>query len=304
MIKHGLLKDDESSSEEYLNEILAVKAMPESVEKHERMVLLNPDDYNSWNFLKAKFLESDEKDVKEQLELTQQAIQVNPKSYATWFHRFLFFRKGSEDRNMELRLCKLLLKLDPRNFHCWNYCLKNNFAIDIDMHNFTAMHFRDFRDDYLFVDPDDEGCWRLFEKRHARDSSYQGVIKTYETKSELLFEQPFTGRLLFNGIKIENSYPTKRILFDDQSGIPESLLLNDKKVVIKLESCPDIIEDVVKLAPGCVHALKKKLLYTIDKNERALISEKLQKIDSIRKSYYQMLEKEVYKTYLVFLEVK
>ncbi|KAM0680577.1 hypothetical protein GINT2_001265 [Glugoides intestinalis] len=304
MIKHGLAKDDESSSEECLNEILAVKDMPEGVEKHEKMVLYNPDDYNSWNVLKARFLESNERDAKRQLQLTQKAIQVNPKSYATWFHRFLFFKKANDDREMEQKLCKLLLKLDPRNFHCWNYCLKNNFSIDIDLHNFTTMHFRDFKEDYLFVDPDDEGGWRLFEKRHTNDPGYQGIIRTYEDKTEVLFEHSFTGQLLINDIKVESTVPTKRILLSRQVMTPETLLLNDKKAIIKLEACPKIIEEVIRLAPDCTHALKKKMLYTIDKNERVLISSKLQKIDSIRKNYYQMLEKVVYKTYLVFLEVK
>eukprot|EP01134_Creolimax_fragrantissima_P007495 CFRG7495T1 len=78
--------------------------------------------------------------VKE-LSLTQDCIRSNPKSYWCWTHRQWAVLLGSHlqvahkhmknsvdtntsaniDWESELRLCTAFLRLDPRNFHCWDY---------------------------------------------------------------------------------------------------------------------------------------------------------------------------------------
>lgn len=79
---------------------------------------------------------------KEQI-LTQTALENNPKAYGAWFHRkwsirqyILILSSSSSSSSTstatvaatcrkllegELSLCAEFLKLDERNFHCWNY---------------------------------------------------------------------------------------------------------------------------------------------------------------------------------------
>ena len=51
-----------------------------------------------------------------------QCIQENPKVYCLWYHR-RWVSKLHPNMNWkrELALCDKLLRLDSRNFHCWNY---------------------------------------------------------------------------------------------------------------------------------------------------------------------------------------
>ena len=159
------------------------------------MVQINPDDYNSWNYLKRNL-----KSVKRHLELTQLAIQLNPKSYAAWHHRFYIFKE-----NYEHKLCNILLNLDKRNFHCWNYCLKNGFENKLDLHNPSSMHFKEFNKSYLFIDPTDEAVWRCYEKQ------YEKTIAIENESIKILFDSPFTGDIKLNNRNITVLNPTKCI---------------------------------------------------------------------------------------------
>lgn len=302
---HGIAKKENkdgalNDASEEVKEIVAVRCMPDSIEKHEKMVILNPDDYNSWNYLKKAFLDSNDKqELKRQLDLTQEAIQVNPKSYAAWFHRYLFFKKLRSNWFNEHRLCTLLLKLDPRSFHCWNYCLKNEFEINVDLHNPTSMHFKPFRESWLFIDPEDEGVWRSYEKRRTQIiRGYLGIVRKHKSKVEIILENTFKGRVSVNQKKIEVLYPTRRIVADLIEE-PKEILLNNESLKIEREALPSIIDDILKLSPECIHALKIKMQYTSQAEERQKISGILQKVDLMRKEYYKMLENNVFITYTI-----
>ncbi len=74
--------------------------------------------------------------VQRERALTNTALQRNPKAYGAWFHRkwiLQTFRPHVHVLQQELGLTSQFLKLDERNFHCWNYrrfvvaCLGNSW---------------------------------------------------------------------------------------------------------------------------------------------------------------------------------
>ena len=74
------------------------------------------------------------KQVESELKFLVKGIMKSPKSYTLWFQRQWIIEKGlgferdlkldkSKIMEMELLLCNKMLKMDERNFHCWNYRL-------------------------------------------------------------------------------------------------------------------------------------------------------------------------------------
>jgi len=143
----------------------------------------NPDISTLWNFRKETLLhniqpelaaaekkENSEGDsektntidkdslLDKELDLTQQCLMANPKSYGSWHHRtWVLEHMDQPDWNRELNLCQRYLKLDERNFHCWDYrkwvaskagvppCSELDFTrekIDENFSNYSAWHYR------------------------------------------------------------------------------------------------------------------------------------------------------------------
>jgi geranylgeranyl transferase type-2 subunit alpha len=58
-----------------------------------------------------------------ELNLTQECLMRNPKSYSSWHHRFLMLQRHPKpDFLAEMALCERALSIDCRNFHCWDHC--------------------------------------------------------------------------------------------------------------------------------------------------------------------------------------
>ena len=96
----------------------------------EKALIVNADPLNLWNhrreLLLAEKEETENTDpiLKNELELTQVALQHNPKAYGAWFHRKWILALLKPDKSVlqnELKLTEKFLSLDERNFHCWNY---------------------------------------------------------------------------------------------------------------------------------------------------------------------------------------
>ena len=105
----------------------------------EKLLSVNPDPMYLYNQRREVLLllyndnNSDAFEIETERVMTTACLKRNPKAYAAWFHRkwslryYLNLEKnnGWKDSNdilqEELELCSYFLKLDERNFHCWNY---------------------------------------------------------------------------------------------------------------------------------------------------------------------------------------
>jgi len=90
----------------------------------------------------------------------------------------LIFRDFSLLEERELNLCEALLKLDQRNFHCWNHwmlvCKKMNMSLETQLaftwsrinenaSNYSAWHFRGELLRLLLENKSSEECLQLIE---------------------------------------------------------------------------------------------------------------------------------------------
>ena len=94
----------------------------------EKLLLVNPDPLVLWNKRRKQLLVQESIKWETELVLTASCLERNPKAYGPWFHRKWCLSKQVDtiqDKNRllqkELDLCAQFLKLDERNFHCWNY---------------------------------------------------------------------------------------------------------------------------------------------------------------------------------------
>uniref|UniRef100_A0A7G3AW09 Geranylgeranyl transferase type-2 subunit alpha n=1 Tax=Lutzomyia longipalpis TaxID=7200 RepID=A0A7G3AW09_LUTLO len=95
-----------------------------------KLLSSNPDIYTLWNIRRECFQELRKTLTEEELRdlhtgdlhFTEQCLQVNPKSYGAWHHRsWILETRPDPDWKREVDLCTRYLKLDERNFHCWDY---------------------------------------------------------------------------------------------------------------------------------------------------------------------------------------
>lgn len=95
-----------------------------------QILAVNPDFYTLWNYRRQIFLhwkaeksaEYLQEMMKSDLQFSEQCLRVNPKSYCAWHHRcWLMENMPSPDWEAEIQLCDRYLKLDGRNFHCWDH---------------------------------------------------------------------------------------------------------------------------------------------------------------------------------------
>lgn len=126
--------------------------------------------------------------LKNELSLTEDIIrEKDPKCYSVWHHRRwlfekfilhnkLIFRDLSLLEEREITLCEALLKLDQRNFHCWNHwmlvCRKKNISLEAQLaftwsrinenaSNYSAWHFRGELLERLLESKSSEECLQL-----------------------------------------------------------------------------------------------------------------------------------------------
>lgn len=93
-----------------------------------KILIGNPDLATLWNIRREVILKLTTENEEHQalfardLEYTAQCLRVQPKSYCAWHHRcWVLETSASPDWQKEVALCDLYLKLDERNFHCWDY---------------------------------------------------------------------------------------------------------------------------------------------------------------------------------------
>jgi len=92
-----------------------------NIRKEVLLYLIKPEVTDSGDSSEEQQIDQDAL-LRKELELTQQCLMANPKSYGTWHHRTWSLQQmDNPDWNTELMLCQRFLKLDERNFHCWDY---------------------------------------------------------------------------------------------------------------------------------------------------------------------------------------
>ncbi|EOB12789.1 Geranylgeranyl transferase type-2 subunit alpha [Nosema bombycis CQ1] len=117
MILHGV---KEGHLKEELDLIKRIKSILSLEDKDKMYLELLPfitEDYKGWNYFKKNNILI--------LQITELALENNPKSYQAWYHRLYIYKLNPNlllnQIEREIKLISLLLKFDPRNFHCWNY---------------------------------------------------------------------------------------------------------------------------------------------------------------------------------------
>ncbi|KAK6112106.1 Protein prenyltransferase alpha subunit repeat family protein [Brugia pahangi] len=204
-------------------------------ELDEEMLLLtasllekNPDIYTFWNIrrqvinlLSMKLSEeSDEENTKRkdriflsELLLTEASLKANSKSYCAWFYRLWCFKQLSNpDIAEELAACEKFLKLDDRNFHCWDY--RREIA---RFGSHSAEEELKFSDRLINANFSNYSSW------HYRSSLLPSLFP--DTENQLTVDKP----TLYNEYrKLENAFFTDP---EDQSAwiFAEWLLLSDEK---------------------------------------------------------------------------
>ncbi|XP_039443904.1 geranylgeranyl transferase type-2 subunit alpha isoform X2 [Culex pipiens pallens] len=150
-----------------------ILAKKERAELDEELMLLtgkilsaNPDVAMLWNLRRQclqTFAKADEETggqslFDKDLSFTEMCLQVNPKSYCAWHHRcWVLENCPTPNWDKEVELCTKYLKMDERNFHCWDYrryvVAKANVApakelefctekIQNNFSNYSSWHYR------------------------------------------------------------------------------------------------------------------------------------------------------------------
>uniref|UniRef100_A0A6E8VZM3 Geranylgeranyl transferase type-2 subunit alpha n=1 Tax=Anopheles coluzzii TaxID=1518534 RepID=A0A6E8VZM3_ANOCL len=99
----------------------------EMMELTAKLLSSNPDIATLWNLRRLCILARPEGEdssavFDKDLGFTEMCLMVNPKSYCAWHHRCWILENAPKaDWQKEVDLCTKYLKLDERNFHCWDY---------------------------------------------------------------------------------------------------------------------------------------------------------------------------------------
>ncbi|XP_054166633.1 geranylgeranyl transferase type-2 subunit alpha-like, partial [Oppia nitens] len=180
----------------------------ESLSLSAQLVAANPDLSTAWNYrreillqLKSESLENSESFdtiCRNELQLTENCLRVNPKSYCVWHQRkWIIELMANPDLKNEILLCNQCLSLDERNFLAWDYrrFVSKIAKIDVseeqkftlrkieeNFSNFSSWYYRsclfrtavtqnnyDFSQDWhqeydlvqnaIFTDPTDQSAW-------------------------------------------------------------------------------------------------------------------------------------------------
>ncbi|KAK6943528.1 Protein prenyltransferase, alpha subunit [Dillenia turbinata] len=82
---------------------------------------LNPGNYTIWHFRRL-ILESLNADLHEELDFVEQIAMSNSKNYQIWHHRrWLAEKLGPVAASKELEFTKKILSIDAKNYHAWSH---------------------------------------------------------------------------------------------------------------------------------------------------------------------------------------
>jgi len=185
-------------------------------------VLTNiPDNATLWNIRREAFIKMKSEDepnfckvlVPKELELTENCLKSNPKSYSSWHHRrWLMIETNFENVEKEVKICAKYLQLDDRNFHVWgyrNFLLANSKTMTVEeelqfttekivsnFSNYSSWHLRstllprlsynyfseelDLIKNAAFTDPNDQSVWfyhRWLLRSQPKSPEFQSTLR-------------------------------------------------------------------------------------------------------------------------------
>ena len=80
---------------------------------------LNPANYTVWHY-RREVLKAIEADLREELQYSRFMIEEHPKNYQVWQHRRVLV-EWLNDAGAELRFTELVLNIDQKNYHAWQH---------------------------------------------------------------------------------------------------------------------------------------------------------------------------------------
>ncbi|KAI4293106.1 geranylgeranyl transferase type-2 subunit alpha [Pancytospora philotis] len=322
MIRHGVAEGTAQEDREAVERFMQIERMEEGTARHEQMAVANPDDYRSWGVLKRSICgrKAGWEEHSRQLELAQNAIEVNPKSYYPWHHRLFVFGllrgAGTDAKKLERllarekALCNVLLQMDPRNFHCWNYCLRMRLPMALDYSNSSSVNFSLSRHLYaaeetagpgitlesalrfVYTDPNDETAWRCLQRVVAGARKAPFYMRVYASAVEMIATAPLNRRIALPAHAIVQRSEAEIVL--DAASIESALpcdVRGDENghLVLERERCAAVyaaVDEILRMLPDCIFALKHRLQTTADRAERSGLIARLIELDPLRRAFY------------------
>nr|XP_013180939.1 unnamed protein product [Papilio xuthus] len=117
MILHGVKEGHLKEELDLIKRIESILSLEDKDKMYLELLPFITEDYKGWNYFKQNNILI--------LQITELALENNPKSYQAWYHRLYIYELNPNllinQIEREIKLISLLLKFDPRNFHCWNY---------------------------------------------------------------------------------------------------------------------------------------------------------------------------------------
>lgn len=238
-----------------------------ALKSSEGLLRSNPDIVTLWNYRKEilSHLKPSKEIINDELYLTEKCLQVNPKSYSAWYHRnwILDNVDPSPDWNNELLLCTKYLKMDERNFHCWDYrqivaskCqepYENELKFTMEMieanfSNYSAWHYRSklfgasrkdeecikiselsLVESAAFTDPSDQSAWIYQRWLIGKLEPFNYIYKVSKIKNIVYL---ILNRHLPNNYKIKGLGNTKWEQFDQKIWFKKNDNVDDTNVEI------------------------------------------------------------------------
>ncbi|CAI4220942.1 unnamed protein product [Auanema sp. JU1783] len=189
-----------------------------------------------------------------ELHVTQNCFEVNPKSYTTWCHRgWVLKQLANPNIKKELGLCEKALKMDCRNFHVWDHRRVvtkignipkeeeidfSNKLIGDNFSNYSAWHYRvtllpRVKDEEAFFN----GSYRMDDK--TLEEELKKVTSAFYTDPDDQSAWVYTRWLL------DISSDKEWMILDSRSpSVPVSITFNGDRTTIVMSKATN--EDVVQ----------------------------------------------------------